>query len=47
MPRKVAVKSFDNARCKKDYQHLYLREGELGALRPVAFEFGVASVACD
>ena len=29
----VAVKSFDNAKCKKDYQHLYLREGELGALR--------------
>ena len=29
----VAVKSFDNAKCKKDYQHLYLREGELNALR--------------
>lgn len=29
----VAVKSFDNSKCKKDYQHLYLREGELGALR--------------
>ena len=31
----VAVKSFDNAKCKKDYQHLYLREMELGALRAV------------
>ena len=29
----VAVKSFDNAKCKKEYQHLYLREGELGTLR--------------
>ena len=35
MPRKVAVKSFDNARCKKDYQHLYLRNGELAALREI------------
>jgi serine/threonine protein kinase len=31
----VAVKSFDNVKCKKDYQHLYLREGELAALRAV------------
>ena len=31
----VAVKSFDNAKCKKDYQHLYLREGELAALRTI------------
>ena len=34
----VAVKSFDNAKCKKDYQHLYLREGELHALRAVKRE---------
>ena len=31
----VAVKSFDNQKCRKDYQHLYLREGELNALRKV------------
>ncbi len=31
----VAVKSFDNAKCRKDYQHLYLREGELAALRTI------------
>ena len=31
----VAVKSFDNAKCKKDWQHLYLRNGEMGALKAV------------
>ena len=31
----VAVKSFDNKKCAADYQHLYLREGELAALRTV------------
>lgn len=29
----VAVKSFDNTKCRKDAQHACLRNGELGALR--------------
>ena len=36
----VAVKSFDNNKCAKDYQHLYLRDGELAALREVQLGSG-------
>ena len=33
--QQVAVKSFDNVKCRKDFQHMYLREGELAALRTI------------